>query len=65
MTNYLFSLIPSASNDPMPNKDEGTFWPTPRTEEGGADPSQYDGPGLSTAILKDAAYEVVPVIKSM
>jgi hypothetical protein len=42
--NYIM-YIPNAIKEPMPKIPEGTLAPTPRTEEGGASPSQYEGPG--------------------
>eukprot|EP00601_Ochromonadales_sp_CCMP2298_P023618 CAMPEP_0173291588 /NCGR_PEP_ID=MMETSP1143-20121109/12241_1 /TAXON_ID=483371 /ORGANISM="non described non described, Strain CCMP2298" /LENGTH=58 /DNA_ID=CAMNT_0014230851 /DNA_START=246 /DNA_END=422 /DNA_ORIENTATION=+ len=31
--------------------EEGIFAPTPSTEEGGAEPSQYEEPGVGATIL--------------
>ena len=47
------------TSDRGPNTAEGIFAPTPRTEEGGAAPSQKEGPGLPTAI-RGAAFTLAP-----
>ena len=42
-----------ATRERGPNRAEGIFSPTPRTDEGGASDSQYVGPGLADPIFKD------------
>lgn len=42
-----------ATRDNGPNNAEGTFSPTPSTDDGGASLSQYVGPGLADPILSD------------
>ena len=41
-----------ATRERGPNRAEGIFSPTPRTDEGGAAVSQYVGPGLAEPILR-------------
>ena len=48
-----------ASRDRGPKREEGIFSPTPKTEEGGASPSQYVGPAaLSLSATPDIAKNI-------
>lgn len=55
--NACIEIIPTT--DSGPKTAEGILAPTPRTEEGGAAPSQKVGPGLLTALR--GAFTPAPV----